>query len=158
MYFHLCFSSSKMSCIFVFRWVYHTFHCSLDVILSMYLYSTKSRPVPVIFRRRRKVFRQKLVSGCVVQETRTCTSRKCVLDQLLCVLTRHTANESRSTARQRTSPRKARYILSWNSGCCFWKFTVLAENSESKIHIFFEIYSCFWAYLEEMKMIEWLFN
>ena len=85
------FSSSKISCIFVFRWVYEMLHSSLIVDLSRCVDEIKLWLVPMILCRRRKVFRKRLISGCMVLETRTCTSKKCALDLFLCMLSRHKA-------------------------------------------------------------------
>ena len=85
------FSSSKISCIFVFRWVYEMLNSSLIVDISRCAEEINLWLVPMILCRRRKVFRKRLISGCMVMETRTCTSKKCALAPFLCMLSLHKA-------------------------------------------------------------------
>ena len=145
-----------MSCIFVVRWVSQNLYSLLNVILSRHLYPAKSRQVPVIFPTaegfpQEDSFWLHGAGNAYVHVQEMCLGQAlmCALAALGIVFATSRANESHMPARQRTSPRKARYLLSRNSSCSFWKFTIarswkLRNNSNffcRHLHMFLSWYT-----------------
>jgi len=152
------FSSSKISCIFVFRWLYEMLNSSFIVDLFRCADEIKLWLVLMILCRRRKVFRERLISGCMVMETRTWTSKKCALDPFLCMLSQHKAwllqqlqqtNPVAQHGRERVLEMRDLYIREILVVPSQHSLYSYLNTQNQTINMFFEISTRLWAHIQD---------